>query len=423
MLALRSFLPKRHTTPAETPLGRERHDVCVRRVMSERTAYTPHLPNVKPQIGVRRMAEVLLKARSLTLLVAILAAGCAFGDLSSYDDGSPPVARVDAGADGARSHDATTDARDSRADSGAESGADAAAESAATMPDAGHDAAMDAAHDAPTITTHDAMPDVVAAACDVTKPFGAPTAVTELDSTAYNGQAALSPDLHTVYFTSTRSGTLVLTFTASRAGTTGPFGAVSALGSLNFNADTWNATITGDGNTAYYVTDLGTSGDHMYKATRSSSLAGFSGNTLMPAPIVSGTQPFVVEDGSALYYTDGSGSLSRIARADLTGSSPTVVDLPLVVPSGTNVGIPAVNASETVLYFSLWTTYASYDIWASSRATASDPWGTPALVSELSSSDADFPSWVSPDDCMVYLTRAAANGDATAQIFVAVRPP
>lgn len=62
-----------------------------------------------------------------------------------------------------------------------------------------------------------------------------------------------------------------------------------------------------------------------------------------------------------------------------------------------------------------------HDIWRSQRSRVTDPFAPPALVTELQASGNQFPTWLSPDGCRLYIdSNAAGNGD---DIFVAERAP
>jgi len=267
----------------------------------------------------------------------------------------------------------------------------------------------------------DTGPDAPPPPCNLSAPFGTPTPLSTLNTSKYEAQAELSPDALTVYFESDRLNAGLNVFTASRPNTSSAFGSVAPLASLNFaGADTWNVTLTGDALTAYFVTDQNAV-NRMYKATRASSLASFGSQTQMPAPVVNGAQPFVRSDGQVLYYSDNSGTKGVVARTTLPG--PAVTTVPLVVPGNHDLGIPVVNASDTLLYFAVYDSglIDSYDIWMTSRATQNDAWGTPVAVTELDTSGFDVPSWISADGCELYFTHAP-QGSANTDIYSARRP-
>ncbi len=295
------------------------------------------------------------------------------------------------------------------------SGSDGGAKDA-TQPDATNDAPIDQSP-----PPADTGPDAPPPPCNLSAPFGTATPLGTLNASGYEAQAELSPDELTIYFESDRLTGGLNVFTASRPNTSSSFGSVAPLASLNFTgADTWNVTLTGDGLTAYLVTDQNAA-DHMYKATRASSLASFNTPTLMPTPIVTGEQPFVRPDGQVLYYSDNSGTKGAIAHAVLAG--PTITTVPLVVAGNHDLGIPVINAGDTLLYFAVYDKGIgdSYDIWMTSRATPNDAWGTPVAVTELNTNGFDVPSWVSADGCELYFTHAPF-GSNNWDLYSARRP-
>ena len=293
----------------------------------------------------------------------------------------------------------------------------------ASVVDGGPEASADAPAD--QVTPLDAPSDTATAPCNLAAPFGPATKVSSIDTTRIEGQAELSPDQLTVYFESDRLNTGLNVFTAARPDSTSPFGPASPLASLNFTgADTWNVTLTGDGLTAYLVTDQG-GADHMYTATRASSLASFGTPSMMPFPIAAGEQPYVRPDGKVLYYSDGTSSTKiQIARAKL-GGSPTVAAVTLAVPGSHDVGIPVVDPTDTLLYFAVFdrTNPDSYDIWMATRATVANPWSTPVPVTELNTPSFEAPSWISADGCTLYFTHGpAADASVDWDVYSARRP-
>lgn len=317
--------------------------------------------------------------RMLGLSVIVLASGCSLSGLDAYSS----------------QYDAST-----------------------PQPDASVDAPIDVVppKDVAVEATIDAAPQP----CKLGSPFVSPAPVTALNTNNIDFGAALSPDQLTVYFGSDRLSQGANVFTASRPDVTSAFGAIAPLASLNYSgADTWNVTLTADLKTAYLVTDQGAA-DNMYKATRASSLVAFNLPTKMPQPVVNGRQPYVLPDGSALYYSDS--TTKKLARTPLPTLAPQAINL--TVPGGKSYGIPVVNASETIMYFSVWDegVFGSYDIWVTTRATSADAWGTPVPVTELNTVEFDTPSWISADGCTFYYTHAPASG-ANWDIWVAKKPP
>src|SRR6185369_564415 len=71
--------------------------------------------------------------------------------------------------------------------------------------------------------------------CNPTAPFGTPTAVAELNSTADDDRLSLSPDELVAYFTSTRAGGMggYDIYMATRASKSQPFGSIVPVGGVN----------------------------------------------------------------------------------------------------------------------------------------------------------------------------------------------
>lgn len=66
----------------------------------------------------------------------------------------------------------------------------------------------------------------------------------------------------------------------------------------------------------------------------------------------------------------------------------------------------------------------NYDVFTATRATKTDPWSGIVKVPELSGPGAQYPSWVSPDGCRLYITTSQPDGANAAvyDIVVAERP-
>jgi len=55
------------------------------------------------------------------------------------------------------------------------------------------------------------------------------------------------------------------------------------------------------------------------------------------------------------------------------------------------------------------------------RNTRADAFGLPVFVPELSSALSDEPSWLSPDNCRLYLSRVTSPG--VSELIIFTRPP
>jgi hypothetical protein len=119
--------------------------------------------------------------------------------------------------------------------------------------------------------------------------------------------------------------------------------------------------------------------------------------------------PSLVHDGSAVYFVRN----MAIHRAVRTAPGTYAAAAPIAwadVPPSSPIA-PVVTADERTLYFGSTTT-GPYDVWIARRASASDVWGAPEKVSEVSTAFADWPTWVSADGCELWVTSNGAFGDA-----------
>ena len=82
------------------------------------------------------------------------------------------------------------------------------------------------------VAAADAPGDVSALRCDLAKPFGQPTALSELNTTNADAYVRLSPDERTAYVASIRPGGAgdYDIYVATRPDVTMPFGALSPIG-------------------------------------------------------------------------------------------------------------------------------------------------------------------------------------------------
>jgi hypothetical protein len=263
------------------------------------------------------------------------------------------------------------------------------------------------------------------APCDPTAPFGMPTIVAELNGPAEELGARLSPDSLTIYFASSSGGQYDI-FVATRMSPESAFGSIRPLPNVNSPQGDFAPSISEDGLTLFLETDRRTDIEIMV-ATRSSVLVDFG----MAAPVsgitssdvlVSERAPFVTSMGRELYLTRRNASDAEIYRATRTsGAFPA----PMAVTELNSAGLDSFatpTADGKTVYFA--STRAApmakglQDIWIARRSAITQPFGTPALVPELNSADAEYPTWISPDECVLYLHRATPRNE----IYVARRP-
>lgn len=87
---------------------------------------------------------------------------------------------------------------------------------------------------------------------------------------------------------------------------------------------------------------------------------------------------------------------------------------------------PAVSSDALTIFFGSnrplpdGGTAPGYDVWTASRSNAATVFGTPSIVPEVNSLATDWPMWISPDKCVLYLISGRPT-DAEVLIYRATR--
>jgi len=287
-------------------------------------------------------------------------------------------------------------------------------------------ASSDADIDAPPV---DAPPP----RCDPSKPFGAPTPVTQLNSTAQDLSPWLTADELTVYFASTRAGGVggFDIYTATRASRTDVWGTPALVAGVNTVSSEMHPTVTGDGLTMYAEQEMtGGPPRQISVATRSSTSASFSSLTQVAAlnDADVDASPYVLPDHSALYMTSRRGGANNIqvyraTRTNNAFSAPALVTGTMLDVFDDHVTV-ALTPDELTLYFgsSRTGTAGGIDVWVATRASLAVGFGTPTPVTAINGANNDTPFWVSADNCVMYMTQIVGTTAAFNRIFVATKP-
>jgi hypothetical protein len=273
-------------------------------------------------------------------------------------------------------------------------------------------------------------------ACDRSKAFGAPVAVTSLNTDASESQPWLSPDGLTVHFTRREADAGHL-WTASRPTRDADFGTARRLDELVTTFSEKAASLTADGLYIYFASDAPDGGNtELYASTRANVDAAFGTPVrLVFSSVHADETPHVLPDNTALYSSvrgevDGGpfDGIYRLYRSDLPAGPRRLLDTPPHIP-GYEAIAPVVTPDETMLVFSAIPAggtppFAGYkglwDILTSRREKKSDPWGAPVIEAAVNTPLNDFPHWISPDGCELWLDQDVGAGKN--DIFVARRP-
>jgi hypothetical protein len=256
--------------------------------------------------------------------------------------------------------------------------------------------------------------------CDFSTPFGTPTLVGGLQSSASEGGLRLLPDELTGFFWSSRgvgpgSTNLYLT---TRPDTGSPFGGIKLLNNVNLPMSlTIDPTVTADGLTLAFRGRTGKNDagiDELYSAARPDVGSDFPAGSLIA--ILNSTantvQPFLVSDGSEIYFSSNRAGTFVIYRAPrisgVFGALSAVAEVNLATA---NEGDPVLSADGLTILFSSTRANGSGkdDIWAAQRTSKTASFGVPINLRMVNSVGIDSPTWLSTDGCRLYLSSDRAG--------------
>lgn len=297
------------------------------------------------------------------------------------------------------------------------------------------DAAGDEATDAQTsrdgAAASDASPptDATVAPCDLTKDFGAPVAIAELNTADYEGVSSVSADELTMYFGSTHGvaqGQGLQQFVATRATKTAPWGAPQLA--LPAGAwDNWGMSVTADGLTAVVSSDRNSSNNELYVTTRLSPLAAFNPTLgVIAGPTNSSANeegPRWSADGKTLYFDSTRSGNRDLYRVPLVGSAFGAPVALAELNSTALDAVPIVSPDELTIYFlSARAPTADGDIYVATRTDKGLPFANVKPLAGVNLPTAfDAPGAISPDGCTLYMTSDRAT-TGKGDMFVAKRP-
>lgn len=250
-------------------------------------------------------------------------------------------------------------------------------------------------------------------ACDLTKPFGTPVLVTGLPTGG--GDVTLTPDELTVFFEAPGPA-LSDIFRATRTSPDAAFGAASLVASTT-NYD-YQPSLSADQLSLYFHADIGNNPD-LYVATRGSisgsfgtptALAGFTGTSRDYEPFITELSLYFINDA-----LDGlNGEVWRVPRI---GGGFGTREKVSSIDTGSSESNVVVAENELTIY---WASdraggVGGVDIWRATRISTIGPWTNITNVTTVNSPGTDAPSYVTRDDCRLYLSSAGRT-------YVATRP-
>ena len=224
--------------------------------------------------------------------------------------------------------------------------------------------------------------------------FGEPTNLgPTVNSSAGDYEASISADGLSLFFDSTRPGEsggddLWVT---SRASVSDPWGEPVNLGpTVNGSSNDWSPSISADGLELYFNSNNrpGGYGNYDIWVTRRTTKDEAWGEPVNLGPPVNGSSwdgsPSISTDGLELYFNSARGGYGKgdtwvTRRATINAPWGEPVNLGAVVNSSEDENLPFVSADGLSLFFRSERPggYGGGDIWMTTRATKSDPWGEP----------------------------------------------
>jgi hypothetical protein len=266
----------------------------------------------------------------------------------------------------------------------------------------------------------DAGNDAPVARCDPSKAYGAPALVSSLSTPGIDMGARLAVNETLVFFTHADVPP-AHTFVALRASASGDFGATAQDPILNTaSSDTYNVSPTRDGLTVYFQSnrdDPGTGKLRLFVATRATLQSTFTTVTKITTVPDDLDQPYLVPNGSALYYTSG----SKIVRsAIVSGAIGAAVDVGL--PSG--IITPVVSSDELTVFYAQANGANKHDVFQATRSSTSSTAWTLTPVTSVDTADEEYPTWVSDDGCELWFQSDRTTGGRTnkGDIYLATKP-
>lgn len=260
-------------------------------------------------------------------------------------------------------------------------------------------------------------------------PWSAPQPLTSLNLVGtFDDDVSLTADGLELYFNSgaPRAGFLASgdIFVSTRATTNDTFESATVVAPASTLADETRPMISADGLTLYFGAARGGMRD-VYVSTRSSRTAAWAPEMLVGVGSAATAEAtaIVVQGGLALYFDStvtGNGDLYVATRATTSDpwGTPQLLDI-----SDPNASDGEHWVSEDGLLLMFGSDRAGgqgFAIWEATRASTSDPFSTPRLVSELDTPSTDTDPFLMPDGATLYFA-SDRNGNGDADIFVTTR--
>lgn len=276
----------------------------------------------------------------------------------------------------------------------------------------------------------DANVDAPPPACDVTKPFGTPLRIAELDAATHRATPHLSADELTIYYTTSGLNTGADLSMVVRTSKAAPFGGEKVLAQSGPSNDN-DPSVSADHLSLWFASNRGGTSD-IFLATRPAASTGvpFGVATAIAAvnrPDSSEAHAYIRAASTELWFVSdrlggpGGYDIFRSTGSGAVFAAPTrVAELNSAAndfqPQPSEDGLTVLFASDRPGGL------GATDLWMAKRPSVSVPFGAPAPITELNSANTESAGWLSADRCRIWFGSGRNTADAGQQLFFAERP-
>jgi hypothetical protein len=251
--------------------------------------------------------------------------------------------------------------------------------------------------------------------------WGAAVEITELTSDNVDTDPSLTDDQLEIYFASTRPGGLggLDIWRATRADVDESWTNIEAVVELNTAGNDASPEVSGNGLKLFLTT-----GDNLYSSDRAAKGLAWSTPDIVTELNSAAADTGATRTSDELNVFFGSSrniGISRIymAQRALPGLA---FDAPVLVPELSSLTIidanPMVLADGLTIYYSRGPVAGDRDLYFSTRPSLTDPWGTPAEVIEINSTDNEQDPWVSTDQRTLVFS---SNRNGARALYISTR--
>jgi hypothetical protein len=248
--------------------------------------------------------------------------------------------------------------------------------------------------------------------CDVDKPFGPATPITELNTSALEDGAWLSSDELTIYFSTTRDGSFDI-YTATRSSPTGVWTRITPVAGVN-TSDMMERgpVLTPDGLTMYATRQIGSDYNLLVSTLTSERFGPFRNEPSLNAmsPDIDDSPSQVLADRTILFESNRAGATDLYQATWGTNQEYTEITMLGGLEYRNDAGErsvdggPKLTGDKLTLY---WTSNREssnsedYNIWVATRPIPSGSFSNPMKLN-INTDALDSASWISADGCVIY---------------------